>query len=116
MNELKTAITEGGSSFDVLRVLVTLKNEDISQRSKAEITEGFEILANELLDYKDKTCDAASAARFFNRKRSWIYEATSRPSTEFQRRLAEVAHRKSGVLVFRVSDLVELRRTIWQQE
>lgn len=77
--------------------------------SKNELIEMTMALYSELLKYQDIVCDAESAARFFNRKRSWVYQATSRPHTVLQKRLADVAVRQPGGMLFRLSDLAQLR-------
>jgi hypothetical protein len=99
----------------IYNVQVLLESCDSLQaRTKDELANMVQELSRELLHYCDMTCNAESAARFFGRKRSWIYESMSRPGTKLQRDLSEVAAREPGGLLFRLSDLARLRRELFE--
>ncbi len=101
--------------FQEVRMLVTMQERGLDTKTKDELVEMVGMLARELLRYRDLACGPDAAAQFFNRKRSWIYEAMSRPNTELQHSLCEVAARESGGLLFRLSDLVRLRRRLFNR-
>ncbi len=106
----------GAGRFQEVRFLVTLETDNFVDKSKDELAAMVLALSRELLAYRDMTVDPESAARFFNRKRSWIYESMSRPHTELQCSLSEVVAREPGGLLFRLSDLVRLRRNLFKRE
>ena len=97
-------------------LLERTREEYMHDKSREELVDMVTELSRELLDYVDLTCGPDTAARLFNRKRSWIYEAMSRPNTELQVNLSKVAARESGGLLFRYSDLVYLRSQLFERE
>ena len=112
-NDTTTKEVEQAGRFQEVRLLVTMQDSELTSKTKDELVDLVGMLAQELLRYRDMTCGPNAAARFFNRKRSWIYEAMSRPNTELQRNLCEVAAREPGGLLFRLSDLVRLRKKLF---
>lgn len=88
----------------------------VESGTREELIQLIELLARELLAYRDLICDAATAARILGRKRSWIYDAVSRPASELQRRIAAMVAREKTSLVFRMSDLIRLRRELFEPD
>ena len=106
-----------GRRFQNIRELTkSIRRQELEGKTQEELIDMVEALGRELIAYRDVTCGPESAARFFNRKRSWIYEAMSRPGTELQRSLSRIVAREPGGLLFRLSDLVRLRRRLFRKE
>ena len=97
---------------DVL-ILLDLTRDILSQKSKDEMIEFLLLMRRTLLSCKDKICGPREAAKMFDRKKSWIYDAINRPRTDLQREVAKVAKRdKSGLIVFSFIDLVVIRNRL----
>lgn len=99
------------SQIQDIEMLVSLHLES---RTREELIKFVEVLARELLAYRDLLCGTAPAARILGRPRSWVYDAVSRPSNSTQRQVADLVAREGASLVFRVSDLVRLRRNLFE--
>lgn len=99
-----------------LEVLLKLGKEDIEEKGRDELVMLFKFLLRVLKRYADKTCGPREAAEIFDRRKSWIYDALSRPKTELQHAVAQVAGREDGGIVFRRSDLIHIRDEIFRQE
>lgn len=105
-----------GGRIEEVQSLVALKRKQLETWSKEALVDLAMAQRKELLGYQDLTCGPESAARFFNRKRSWVYEAMSRPHTKLQKCLCRVVARDPGGLLFRLSDLMRLRRQLFERD
>ena len=114
MSWIETLLDVG--RLEAIRRLVTLETEDLSTLSREELEKNYRQMGRLVSHFMDVTCDATSTGRFFSRKRSWVYEATSRPSTDVQRQVGRLASRQSGGLVFYLYDLVRLRRQLFKKD
>lgn len=109
-------MSDNRQSYQEIRMLLTLQRCYLERKTKDELLDLVNLLSCEMLAYRDMAYGPNRTAAFFNRKRSWVYEAMSRPSTELQRGLARIAARERGGLLFLVSDLVTLRRKLFNRE
>ena len=105
-----------GGRFRDIRELTRLTREELLKETKEELADMYVAIARELVAVKDITCGPESAARFFNKKRSWVYDAIRRPTTKLQRGIARIVVREKGGLLFRLSDLVKLRRRLFRKD
>ncbi len=105
----------GKPGFDV-RLLSQIKREHLEAHSKAELSALVQSLARELVQYRDELYGPNRAASMFNRRRTWIYDAMSRPRTWLQRQVAKVVIREAGGLLFPLADLVQIRRRLRNRE
>ena len=96
-----------------IRVLLGMSRRTLEERRKDDVIDLALFLKRVLLRYANVTCGAEEAAAMFRKKRSWVYDAMSRPATPLQRAVAAIACRESGGLLFRLSDLVSLREQLF---
>lgn len=113
---MEVSVSNDCQSYQQIRMLLTLQRSSLEKKSKEELLDLVSLLSTELLAFRDMTYGPNRTAEFFNRSRSWVYEAMSRPSTELQRGLARIAARERGGLLFQVSDLVRLRKKLFRRE
>ena len=99
-----------------IRILSGLDRDALLQRRKEDLAEITLLLGKALQRHLDEIVSAREAAEFFNRRKSWIYDAMSRPRTDLQRQLAMIASRQDGGLLFRLSDLVLLRDSLFREQ
>lgn len=96
-------------SLRTFEMLSYIDPEYLVERDRGELVELIMALAGALNSYTDKMIGSREVAEIFNRKKSWIYDAMSRPRTELQKKVAQLAVRQEGGLMFRMSDIAKLR-------
>ena len=97
-----------------MQILLGLRREELLRKGKDELIDFTLLLGRVLLRHIDETYGPREAAEMFNRKKTWIYDAMHRPRTQLQRDIAKVAGREDGGLLFRLSDLIQIRDGIFE--
>jgi len=95
-----------------VNALATMDRGALVQMNPDELAEMVVKLSQRLLKYTDRMVGPREVAEMFGRRKSWIYDAMARPRTELQRRIGRLACREGGMILFRMSDMVQLRNEI----
>lgn len=99
-----------------IKKLTTINRESLGEMEKTDIIEVTLFLSRHALRTLDRLLGAREVAEMFNRKKSWIYDAMTRPRTHLQRELAKRAIRMDGNLYFRLSDAIMVRESLFERD